>query len=665
MAGALWHEAAGLWLGEVGAPEVKEESRLSRRDGVAHRVLSFRTPGLIASTVEWNGQTFTRITAPGVGVSPTVGQPELPVYRKLLFLGRGGQLTAKGSVCVERELVLREYGLPATLFPRLPPIPKIPGALEAAARELREVLGHGHAPIASSQQALGRRGDEAQMNDAAPALGEGLPVAQLVDLGILRGQHAVLLEVFPVAFDVKAGIIKLREIIEVEIRLENSSPPAENQSLGLLSGIRREFSGDGQGGSASISEVARGRRLLIVATNRFIPWLGSFVAHKESRGWMVEVIDTALTGATAVAIRSAIQARYVDPSSRPTHLLLVGDTDTIPAWSGRGAYRPATDLYYACMDGTNDWLPDMAYARFPARTETQLTNMMAKAIAYETLISCLTPYVRNAAFVSSEDNYALTEATHNWVVAQYMAPRGYQSQKLYKHAYGATTAMVTNTINAGCSLVTYSGHGGAQEWLDPLVRNRNVLALTNEMRLPFVMSFACDTGSYRDYDESFAEAWLRTAARYGAVAILAASEDTYWEEDDIFQKAMFASIFEDNETILGNSVLRAKERYLSYYGIGPETLQYFEQYNLFGDPTLQLIVLGAVPVLSASGFMPDGSFEFTVTGIPGRTYAVECSSNLVDWTAFTTFVGTNAVMYLRDPGATNYTRRFYRALEVH
>ena len=44
-----------------------------------------------------------------------------------------------------------------------------------------------------------------------------------------------------------------------------------------------------------------------------------------------------------------------------------GDT-SIPVWPGQGAYTPDTDLYYACMDGAGDWLPDMAYGRLPART---------------------------------------------------------------------------------------------------------------------------------------------------------------------------------------------------------------------------------------------------------------------------------------------------------
>ena len=37
---------------------------------------------------------------------------------------------------------------------------------------------------------------------------------------------------------------------------------------------------------------------------------------------------------------------------------------------------------------------------------------------------------------------------------------------------------------------------------------------------PFVMSFACDTGAYKAYEECFAEAWLRRAAAQGRTVLV-------------------------------------------------------------------------------------------------------------------------------------------------
>ena len=47
---------------------------------------------------------------------------------------------------------------------------------------------------------------------------------------------------------------------------------------------------------------------------------------------------------------------------------------------------------------------------------------------------------------------------------------------------------------------------------------------------------------------------------------------------------------------------------------------------------------------------------------PGLNGHIQVSTNLVDWSAFTNFVGTNATINFRDAAATNYNDRFYRAV---
>jgi hypothetical protein len=60
--------------------------------------------------------------------------------------------------------------------------------------------------------------------------------------------------------------------------------------------------------------------------------------------------------------------------------------------------------------------------------------------------------------------------------------------------------------------------------------------------------------------------------------------------------------------------------------------------------------------LSADGFL------LTVQGPRGSNYVIQVSSDLINWQPLTNFVSTNATMYFQDTTATNYSRRFYRAL---
>ena len=65
---------------------------------------------------------------------------------------------------------------------------------------------------------------------------------------------------------------------------------------------------------------------------------------------------------------------------------------------------------------------------------------------------------------------------------------------------------------------------------------------------------------------------------------------------------------------------------------------------------------GAVHPLSSNGL------DLVLFNLPGLEYRLESSSNLVDWTVVTSVLSTNATMHLLDASATNYSRRFYRAV---
>ena len=540
------------WLGEAGDLEVTGGAGATSKSVVSSCVLSFRVPGLVVSAVDRNGQTFTRLAIPNVPVSQETGRPELPVWRRILACDSNAVLSVRATVRAAREFKLPYYGLPDGVLRHQAPIPKVPGAIEQAMLAVESV----------------------------PASAES-PVARLVELGVQRGQRLLLLEVCPVSYDADSGSVVLRQAMDVEIVAAGSERAASLPFTSPPTGARET-----KGGENGIST----RRLLIIAPPALAAGLGPFVAHKSALGWLVDSFTTDVTGSTVESIQTFIRLRYGSEATRPSHLLLVGDTDTIPAWPGKGAYLPDTDLYYACMDGPGDWLPDMAYGRFPARTTQQLTHMLSRSMSYETNVTKYSAFAARGVFVTSEDTYTLTEGTHNYVIGRHLDPRAYASQRLYRHTYSATASQITNAVNEGCGVLAYSGHGSGVSWLDPAVSVSSVQGLTNSFLCPLVMSFACDTGAYRSYDESFAEAWLRRGGNAGAVAVLASSQDTYWEEDDVFEKSMFAALLENGASMLGDAVEAAKGRYLAFYGPGSETLQYFEQYNFFGDPTLALVV---------------------------------------------------------------------------
>ncbi len=554
---------ASRWLGTAGSvPVVEPVVTMVKAATDVECTFTFEFPGVQADEVRTDAGSFTRFSIPDSGISGADGAPELPVYRKQILLDPSGQYECRASITEQTSYELSQLALPVTPLPVRRAIPKVPGAMEQA---------------------------KLQLNPQAYAAGaQQMEPARLSEMGIVRGKKLLLLEVFPLAYELTAGRVTLRRKIEVEVFRTDAAPLAVKET---------------KGGTVATN------RLLIVAGEGLAPALSGFVAHKQALGWIVDLVTTSETGAAKEAIRNYISARYIREDLCPSHLLLVGDSDTIPAWPGQGTYLPYTDLYYACMDGSDDWLPDMAYGRLPVRTAQDLSNMVAKIAYYEASVSNTVPFVSKVAFAASSDNYSITEGTHNYVIQRHMNPRGYTSDKLYSYTYGATTTQLIDRINSGRSLLAYSGHGYWYKWRDPSFDTNQAHSLTNQWQWPVVASFACDTGAYADNDECLAESWLRAGSNAGSVAMLASSQDTYWDEDDIFEKALFAAVFEDRISRLGDAVAVAKDRYLAYYGTGTETLQYFEQYNLFGDPSMSLAVLNGTSTADPVGAirdLPDG-----------------------------------------------------------
>jgi hypothetical protein len=65
--------------------------------------------------------------------------------------------------------------------------------------------------------------------------------------------------------------------------------------------------------------------------------------------------------------------------------------------------------------------------------------------------------------------------------------------------------------------------------------------------------------------------------------------NSYWTEDDVLEKRLFDSIFDDSDTVeprLGPVWNDTRMRYLTQMGSGSTTRRYFEMYNLMGDPSL-------------------------------------------------------------------------------
>jgi hypothetical protein len=70
------------------------------------------------------------------------------------------------------------------------------------------------------------------------------------------------------------------------------------------------------------------------------------------------------------------------------------------------------------------------------------------------------------------------------------------------------------------------------------------------------------------------------------------------------------------------------------------------------------------PILFApGGYLSNGQFQLQFSGLAGKSYSFQASTNLLDWLFLSTNIAPSDVFKFTDPSASNFSRRFYRAIE--
>ncbi|MGC8947576.1 MAG: C25 family cysteine peptidase, partial [Anaerolineae bacterium] len=546
-----------------------------------------RIPGIWVEEVNLNGQSYTRLTGEGFGHGARIGGPDLPVLRRSVEIPFGAQMQLEVIQTQATETNLAALGLRSPILPLQPPVSKC-------------TSGQGTPPV---------------VRDAALYETDAFfpdRVAVTTREYIVRGHRALAVEIWPVAYNPVTGQLRLYSEVRLRLRLTGSDME-RTQTL-----ARRYASSAFEGWlSGHLLNYNQGRRdlydlgktpvgYLIIAADAYYSAMAPFVTLKQNQGYTVTIVRTSEIpgGATASNIQAYIQNAYHHWPVPPSFVLLVGDTDTIPTWTGP-TISTSTDLYYGTMDasGTGEWHPDIGVGRFPVRSVAQATAVVNKYLAYAQLTG-EEPWLKKASFPASCDSsyYHIAEGTHNYVISTHTQPRGYTGtfpnnpqpggDKLYCITYNAGYSDLTNAFNQGRWAIIYSGHGNYSGWEMSFDSNA-VRNLTNYGMFPFVASHACLTGNFGQ-TEVFGETWVLQENK-GALAYWGSSTYSYWSEDDVLERRAFDALF-------GSEYPDVPLSAMAHSGLaGVETSYpsmaryYWETYNVLGDPSLTLFPSHPLP----------------------------------------------------------------------
>jgi hypothetical protein len=352
------------------------------------------------------------------------------------------------------------------------------------------------------------------------------------------------------------------------------------------------------------------------------PWLSDLVILRENQGLRVKVVDVAdildefsYGIFTPQAVKDFLTHAYQSwTQPAPQYVLFVGDSTYDPKgnWSWMTAdttttYLPTyltatkymgetlTDEYFARVSG-DDAVPDLYIGRLPAASVAEASVMVNKIITYENGVNSKS-WEKNVLLVADnqiEDYEAVFEQMNEDAAS--LLPAGMNAPfRGYLDDYFVTadlTAEIKGKVDEGALVLNYSGHGSTQIWANEHIFDADDVAdLTNDQKLPFLVSMSCLTG-YFGYPESWsfpslAEAMLRSAGK-GALAALMPTGMTPPEGQHILDTALFEAIFTEDLRTLGPAISAARQTLLANGGSDYEEVS--ETFLLFGDPAIRLKV---------------------------------------------------------------------------
>ncbi|HPQ40343.1 MAG TPA: C25 family peptidase propeptide domain-containing protein, partial [bacterium] len=191
IAGLVFSMATGTgtagWLSQ-NAPIVQVTD--SRWDTIA---IDVDIDGLQSQEVKTKEGTYTRLVLDRDAYKGEIGSPRLPVIRKMVEVPYGAEIKLDYSVKSLKTLDVGSY----RLVPVQAPVPKLPGALEAAPFDI-----------------------DRQIYSQDRFLSE--PEVRIVDIDFMRGHRLVVLEIAPVGYNPVQNQIRFADGFDIRLTMTGS-----------------------------------------------------------------------------------------------------------------------------------------------------------------------------------------------------------------------------------------------------------------------------------------------------------------------------------------------------------------------------------------------------------------------------------------------------------
>lgn len=316
--------------------------------------------------------------------------------------------------------------------------------------------------------------------------------------------------------------------------------------------------------------------LIIASSNSDFSEIERFSEWKKRQGFRTHIEKR--DEWTPMEIDDIVKSYYYNPQINLNYLVLFNTHEYIPAseyisYSHGYKETKLSDLPYACMDGPDDYTADIFYGRIGAYNDTLLKNTINKIINYQKNPTSDSTFYKNISVISRFEpgNSNPTNARESWdvvrhceIISSYLKLSNKNITKIYQadskvfpklwyptaltYKYGdqifsyssnakieeplqkpnfqwnGSLNDIISSINNGCSMVIYNGHGNVFGWKNFGINPNSLNLLKNTTLNPIIVSGACNTGSLYD-SESFA---YKTSCNTNGSIITIANNGTSW-----------------------------------------------------------------------------------------------------------------------------------------
>ena len=518
--------------------------------------------------IRFLNEEYVKLIISNGGVCGEIGEPELPIYSKLVTLPETGNYVLKSLKYDVDEITLNNKIVPVGWEDN-----KLP------------------------------KNNYYNKNEWFPK-----KIVTIEKPCIMRGYRFTQISLAAVQYN--PALNKLRILKDIDVEFEIDYSKSENPLKNRRKIPSHSFFKIAKKNIYGIEQIKSNEEgsYLFIAPDNCVNTLQPLLRWKEKLGYKTKLATISETGSTNDSIRNYLQNAYDNWNFPPEYVVLVGDVTgdiIVPAFFVLGLYSlwDVTDHPYTLLDG-NDYFPDIMIGRISVQSQMNLMTVINKIINYES-----DPYpgewFKKALMIGVYDYYFCSPRETKMAIREKLLDYDYTEVDTFIHPYQASQTQLANMINQGYSLINYRGCGNYNLWSsqsgDNIFTINDVKNLNNGFMLPLITSITCGGGNFASeaYTLCFGETWLVAGSQSvpkGAIGFIGPSElntQTAW--NNCYDMGIYQGITQENLFRCGEMLLRGKmELYNNYphchsWG-GPEDSDqfYFYVYNLLGDPGLAI-----------------------------------------------------------------------------